>query len=138
MLTHTRFKSRPFVIENPRWDPLTATSSALLGTIVDFSAVLWNTVADPYKTFKVAPDSRADKINSTGGAIGHSMVALGGSITKSTLVSVPMALADGFHTVPTLYGEKVRDHGPLTDWKSGSIVAGKVLLLCCFLLCLDM
>ncbi|KAK8906641.1 hypothetical protein QC760_005224 [Botrytis cinerea] len=121
----TVFKSRPFVIENPRWDPLTATSSALLGTIVDFSAVLWNTVADPYKAFNVAPDSRADKISSTGGAIGHSMVALGGSITKATLVSVPMALADGFHAVPKLYGEKVRDHGPLTDWKSGGVVAGK-------------
>ncbi|TEY61488.1 hypothetical protein BOTCAL_0168g00210 [Botryotinia calthae] len=121
----TVFKSRPFVIENPRWDPLTATSSALLGAIVDFSTALWNTVADPYKAFNVVPDSRADKISSTGGAIGHGMVALGGSITKATFVSVSMALADGFHAVPTLYGETVRDHGALTDWKSGSVVAGK-------------
>ncbi|TGO57465.1 hypothetical protein BCON_0065g00250 [Botryotinia convoluta] len=121
----TVFKSRPFLIENPRWDPLTATSSALLGTIVDFSTALWNTVADPYKAFNVAPDSRADKISSTSGAIGHGMVALGGSITKATLFSVPMALADGFHAVPTLYDEKVRDHGALTDWKSGGVIAGK-------------
>ncbi|KAF7889829.1 uncharacterized protein EAF02_002244 [Botrytis sinoallii] len=121
----TVFKSRPFEIENPRWGPLTATSSALLGTIVDFSTALWNTVADPYKAFNVASDSRADKVSSTSGAIGHGMVALGGSITKATLVSVPMALADGFHAVPTLYGEKVRDHGALTDWKSGGVIAGK-------------
>ncbi|KAF7898331.1 hypothetical protein EAF00_004777 [Botryotinia globosa] len=121
----TVFKSQPFVIENPRWDPLTATSSALLGTIVDFSTALWNTVADPYKAYNVAPHSRADKISSTSGAIGNSMVALGGSLTKATLVSIPMALADGFHAAPTLYGEKVRDYGPLTDWKSGGVIAGK-------------
>ncbi|TGO07937.1 hypothetical protein BTUL_0236g00170 [Botrytis tulipae] len=121
----TVFKSRPFVIENPRCESLTATSSALLGTLVDLSTALWNTLADSYKAFKVTSDSRADKISSTSGAIGNCMVALGGSMTKATLVSVPMALADKFHAVPTLYGETVHDHEPLTDWKSGGVIAGK-------------
>ena len=50
-----------------------------------------------------------------------------GNLTKATLVDVPLALADGLHAVPKLYGEKVRDHGTVTDWKSGGAVTGKVL-----------
>lgn len=53
------------------------------------------------------------------------MAVVGGSLTKATLVDVPLALADGLHAVPRLYGEKVREHGAVTDWKSGGVVAGK-------------
>ncbi|PVH67675.1 glycosyltransferase family 1 protein [Cadophora sp. DSE1049] len=120
------FKARPIVIENPRWDPLTATSSALLGTVVDFSTALWNTVADPYRAYKAAPgDAARPTIGSTSLSVGYNMGKVGGTVTKATLVDVPLALTDGLHNVPKLYGEKVRDQGAVTDWKSGGAVAGK-------------
>lgn len=56
---------------------------------------------------------------------------MGGSLTKATLVDAPLALADGLHAVPSLYGEKRRDHGAVTDWRSGGSVAGKVPLRGC-------
>jgi hypothetical protein len=46
------------------------------------------------------------------------------SIVKG-LVDIPFACAEGFNAVPTLYGEKVRDHGNVKDWSSGFAVAGK-------------
>jgi sterol 3beta-glucosyltransferase len=62
---------------------------------------------------------------------------MGGSLTKATLVDVPNALADGLHAVPSLYGEKGRDHGAVTDWKSGGAAAGKVTVTLLPFSCLD-
>lgn len=45
--------------------------------------------------------------------------------TKGMLVDFPLALAEGLRSVPRLYGDEVRDHGPVTDAKSGMVVAGK-------------
>ncbi|KAM0226576.1 hypothetical protein ACHAQD_000500 [Fusarium lateritium] len=45
--------------------------------------------------------------------------------TKGVLVDFPLALAEGLRSVPRLYGDEVRDHGPITDAKSGMVVAGK-------------
>ncbi|SPJ82351.1 probable sterol glucosyltransferase [Fusarium torulosum] len=45
--------------------------------------------------------------------------------TKGMLVDFPLALAEGLRSVPRLYGDEVRDHGPVTDAKSGVVVAGK-------------
>jgi hypothetical protein len=45
--------------------------------------------------------------------------------TKGMLVDFPLALAEGLRSVPRLYGEEVRDYGPVTDAKSGVVVAGK-------------
>lgn len=44
---------------------------------------------------------------------------------KSVFVDVPLAVADGLHVVPKLYGGEVRDRGKITDLKSGTIVAGE-------------
>jgi hypothetical protein len=48
------------------------------------------------------------------------------SLFKGTMVDLPLAVAEGLRTVPRLYGEEVQDHGVVTDWKSGFVVAGKV------------
>lgn len=45
--------------------------------------------------------------------------------TKGMLVDIPMALTDGLKNVPRAYGDKVRDHGPVTGFTSGATVAGK-------------
>lgn len=58
-------------------------------------------------------------------ATGKSIGALLAVETKGVLVDLPLAAAEGMFAVPTLYGEKVRDHGKVTGAKSGAIAAGK-------------
>ncbi|OLN97672.1 Sterol 3-beta-glucosyltransferase UGT80A2-like protein 2 [Colletotrichum chlorophyti] len=43
------------------------------------------------------------------------------------LVDVPLAFTEGMRVMPGHFGTKVRDHGPVTDAKSGAVVAGKTL-----------
>jgi hypothetical protein len=45
---------------------------------------------------------------------------------KAATVDIPVAAAEGLWNVPSLYGDKPRDHGRVTDWKSGAVVGGKV------------
>lgn len=52
------------------------------------------------------------------------------SLVKGTLVDVPLALTEGLHNLPELYGEQVRKHDKITDWKSGTAEAGKVCASC--------
>lgn len=44
---------------------------------------------------------------------------------KGMTVDIPLAMTEGMRNVPRLYGEEPRDHGPITDVKSGFAVAGK-------------
>jgi sterol 3beta-glucosyltransferase len=46
------------------------------------------------------------------------------SVIKGSLVDFPVALTEGLHNVPLLYGEKMRKRKPITDWKSGMKEAG--------------
>lgn len=59
-------------------------------------------------------------------ASAKSLGKLSGKGIKGLAVDVPLAAAEGFRNVPTMYGEQVRNHGNVTDWKSGAIVGGKV------------
>lgn len=52
----------------------------------------------------------------------------GNTILKGGLVDIPFALAEGLRNAPAMYGDKPRDFGPVTDWKTGGIVAGKGLV----------
>jgi hypothetical protein len=45
---------------------------------------------------------------------------------KGLAVDIPLAAAKGLHNVPALYGDEVRDNRKVKDWKSGTIVGGKV------------
>lgn len=38
---------------------------------------------------------------------------------------MPLAVSEGLRAVPRLYGEEVRDHGTIRDWRSGATFAGK-------------
>ncbi|KAJ7103729.1 sterol glucosyltransferase [Mycena epipterygia] len=44
---------------------------------------------------------------------------------KGTMVDIPLAVTEGLRGVPKLYGEEVKDHDHIKDWKSGAVVAGK-------------
>jgi len=69
----------------------------------------------------------------TGGQIAGAMAgasarSLGNALgkpAKSIFIDVPLAVADGLHNVPNLYGSKVTERGKISDFKSGAMVAGK-------------
>lgn len=48
-----------------------------------------------------------------------------GHFYKGMLVDMPLAASEGLRAVPRLYGDEVKDHGDVRDWKSGTTVAGK-------------
>ncbi|RKK60349.1 Sterol 3-beta-glucosyltransferase UGT80B1 [Fusarium oxysporum] len=59
------------------------------------------------------------------GASAKSIGKIGPTLLKGTMVDFPLALTEGLKSVPQHYGGNVRDHGPVTDVKSGMVVAGK-------------
>jgi hypothetical protein len=59
------------------------------------------------------------------GASGMSIAMFAPKALKGMTVDIPLALTDGLKNVPRAYGDTVRDHGPVTDFKSGATVAGK-------------
>ena len=62
-----------------------------------------------------------------GKAVGRGFGRVGMALTKSA-IDLPMAVADGMHNIPALYGEKIRDRGEIRGWKSGGKVGLKVSL----------
>ncbi|KAJ5884929.1 Sterol 3-beta-glucosyltransferase [Penicillium taxi] len=48
-----------------------------------------------------------------------------GTYFRGVIVDIPHAAAEGFRRAPQLYGEKPKDYGTVTDWKSGLEVGGK-------------
>ncbi|KPI44204.1 Sterol 3-beta-glucosyltransferase UGT80B1 [Cyphellophora attinorum] len=167
----TTYKAKSITIENRRYDPLSAPTSALLGFGVDFvtnTNELWyapykmhqrqkttssaasvrslqtatasttvedrdhdtlSTYSDPEEGSSKRSTSKFSRnTRSTAKYAGSSATAMGrllGVATKGTLVDVPQSLTEGLRATPRLYGEKVKDHQPITDWKSGFKVAGK-------------
>ncbi|KAM0703866.1 hypothetical protein Q7P35_008871 [Cladosporium inversicolor] len=122
------FRSKNYVVKNKRWDPLTAGASSTLGTITNFTSALGGTFIDPFVEMKRVHDTGAG-----GGAVTTSALAkagigmkdIGRTVVKGTMIDMPLALAEGLRNTPALYGEKVRDYGAVTDWKSGGVVAAK-------------
>ena len=97
--------------------------------MTDFTSALGGTFIDPFRDYKrttqnsggAAAASRA-AMKSAAGGVG-SMV---GVVAKGTLVDTPLAFAEGFRNLPRLYGEETKDHGRVTGWQSGGVVAAKV------------
>jgi sterol 3beta-glucosyltransferase len=119
-----------------RWDPLTAGASSALGMVANFTSALGDTFVDPFVQMKRVHDTGAgSRLATTTGlaTAGVGMKDIGTSFVKGTLVDVPLAFAEGWRNVPALYGDKPRDYGPVTDWKSGGVVAAKVSpqTICC-------
>lgn len=46
------------------------------------------------------------------------------SAAKGVLVTIPLAATEGLRAVPRLYGEDVKRHADVRDFKSGVVVAG--------------
>ncbi|GFF54671.1 sterol 3-beta-glucosyltransferase UGT80A2 [Aspergillus lentulus] len=58
-------------------------------------------------------------------ASGKSLGKFVGCAIKGVIVDIPLATTEGLRAVPRLYGEDVRDLGPVQDWKSGIAVGGR-------------
>ncbi|KAM0323272.1 hypothetical protein ACHAQA_008863 [Verticillium albo-atrum] len=72
--------------------------------------------------------SRASETSIAGkmvGASAKSIGSIGPTALKGMVVDIPLAITEGLRAVPGHYGDKVRDHGPVSGFKSGAVVAGK-------------
>lgn len=50
------------------------------------------------------------------------------SAFKGVLVDLPLATAEGFRFMPRMWGSEVKQYGDVTDWQSGTLVAGKTVV----------
>lgn len=128
LLTARSLRPKTYVVKTKRWDPLTAGASSTLGTITNFTSALGGTFVDPFIQMKRAhnADDGVSKSAVAFKTAGAGVVDMGSSVVKGTLIDMPLALAEGLRNTPALYGAEVRDYGPVTDWKSGGLVATKV------------
>jgi sterol 3beta-glucosyltransferase len=129
MLMAARYRPKDYYLDVERWDPLTAGASATLGILTDFTSAFGGVFINPFKEM--------NRVRSAGGgddsaglaaaiAVSKGVTLLGSSLSKGAFVGMPLALAEGLRNAPRLYGDQVKDHGRITDWKSGGIVAAKV------------
>jgi hypothetical protein len=73
-------------------------------------------------------ESRPQEKKQDGNRVARGFGKAGNTFLKGGLVDIPFALAEGLRNAPAMYGDKPRDLGPVTDWKTGGIVAGKGLV----------
>lgn len=133
---------------------MTGITSSLLGTATDVLQASGDIFYRPYQELRRVPhsnyehsDSRTSSITSlTANSVNShegkkdSKLKMTGSILKGSaksagrmvgfwykgmLVDMPLAVSDGLGAVPRLYGDEVKDHGNIRDWKSGATFAGK-------------
>ncbi|KAF4631575.1 hypothetical protein G7Y89_g6551 [Cudoniella acicularis] len=139
------YKPKPIYTQNQRWDPFTATTSAFVDSVLNVGSSIGDLVENPVAEYRRARSDMSsvldDASQSSGGthkshgaaraagrAVGKGFGKVGNALVKGA-VDVPVALADGLHAMPKLYGDKVRDYGVVSDWKSGSKIGGKALAL---------
>ncbi|OHX00426.1 UDP-glucosyltransferase [Colletotrichum incanum] len=121
-------RTKEYDTDVKRWDPITGGASSFLGTVTDFTFVLGGTFIDPWKEYKRARISAQEAGRASGAAamaVGKGFASMTGAIAKGGLVDLPLAVAEGLHNVPRLYGDRPREHGKVEDWKSGGIAAAK-------------
>ncbi|XP_014556216.1 glycosyltransferase family 1 protein [Bipolaris victoriae FI3] len=122
------YRPKQYNMDLERWDPLTAGASASLGIVTDFTSALGGTFVNPFKKARQARLAGSDSASSSlaaAGAVGQGVAAMASSVGKGAFVSMPLALAEGFRYAPKLYGDDVKDHGKVKDWKSGGMIAAK-------------
>ncbi|USP74649.1 glycosyltransferase family 1 protein [Curvularia clavata] len=122
------YRPKEYNIDVERWDPLTAGASATLGILTDFTSALGGTFVNPFKKVResrlAGGDGKSASLAAVN-AVGQGFASMTSSLGKGALVGMPLALAEGLRNAPRLYGDDVRDHGKVKDWKSGGVVAAK-------------
>ncbi|KAM0325766.1 hypothetical protein ACHAQA_007067 [Verticillium albo-atrum] len=142
-------ESKPFTIDIQRWDPITAISAASVSTLANMGQATARLVYEPIAEARQSStsrqqsptpqepsraDSRAssphgEKAASSSSTTAAATSARAGkivtSVAKGVLVSIPLAATEGLRAVPRLYGEDVKRHADVRDFKSGAAVAGR-------------
>jgi len=90
----------------------------------NFTAGFSEVLTSPAKAFRSKEREGGGKEAAI--TLGKGFAKMVGVLPKATLVDFPLALTEGLHHLPRIYGEEVRNHGQVKDWKSGGVVAGKV------------
>ncbi|EEU35053.1 uncharacterized protein NECHADRAFT_44809 [Fusarium vanettenii 77-13-4] len=132
------YQTNPILIETTRWDPISGGASAFMGTATGVAGSMVGIVTKPvedlsqrasYDSAQPGPSTEhsSSLAGRMAGASAKSFGKIGSTALKGMVVDVPMAVTEGMRTAPRLYGSNVRDHGPVTDAKSGMIVGGKTL-----------
>ena len=120
-----------------RWDIVTAGSSSAIGVYTGMVSNATGIISKPIDEYKRSQKEGSSATNAqiAGNMALASAKSVGrvhSSLFKGTMVDMPLAVTEGLRATPKLYGESVPDHEPITDWKSGAKVAGKV---CCIAAC---
>jgi hypothetical protein len=122
------YDTQKTVINNPRWDPVTSTSSAYISLVHDITTSSTGMIHSPISELRRSNAESASG-RQTAGRIATASVKefsrLNKAVFKGLGVDIPYACAEGFRAVPNLYGEELKDHGHVNDWSSGFQVAGK-------------
>jgi sterol 3beta-glucosyltransferase len=103
---------------------VSAGTSVLLGVMFKFTVGFSEVFTGPAKAFQSKDKGGGSKEAAI--TFGKGFGKMVGVLPKATLVDFPLAITEGLHHMPRLYGEEVRNHGRVKDWKSGGVVAGKV------------
>ncbi|KIL85261.1 hypothetical protein FAVG1_11691 [Fusarium avenaceum] len=131
-----RYEPQPIDIQHRRWDPITALLSSGLKMYSGMAASAADIIIKPAQIYgrpaglnlPEGNQSRRNDRGCAGAAVAGSAGALGGffkAFTRGVYLDVPHALQEGMRVAPRLYGGEVYDPGPVKDWKSGGIAAGK-------------
>ncbi|RDW70562.1 putative sterol glucosyltransferase [Aspergillus mulundensis] len=156
------YEPKPVHIENRRWDPVTGTVSAAIGTGTNMVKSTTDIFLKPYQEYQdlqrgrpqsrqssettasapsiarslstpprtdtqppPTPTNNPSALQATGTIAGASAKSIGKVLTsyfKGAMVDIPLATTEGLRAVPRLYGEEVKEHKPVKDWKSGVVV----------------
>jgi hypothetical protein len=68
---------------------------------------------------------RKGKARAMASASGRASGKFLGKLVSGTMVDVPLAAAEGFRTLPGLFGDKPHEIDRVTDWKSGMVAGAK-------------
>lgn len=140
------YKPKPIIIENRRWDFVTSSVSVSMGVSYDILASLSGFWRNPQELRKRKEkeqaltrattltsqssvgeeDDRGSSSKDIAKMVGASAMSIPhftAAAVKGFVVDLPYAMAEGFRNTPRIYGEKIADHSPVTDWKSGVVVA---------------
>ena len=120
------------IIKHRRSDILTGFSAVWVTTTADLVGAMGRVVLEPAREYQ-----RAVARPKKGEPGAQTPAAAAAAASAESFKKLPMyvlkagaeilvVFADGFYAITTLCGDKVQDHGLVTDWKSGMRVGGLV------------
>lgn len=126
------YQYNPVTIKHRRLDILTGFTAVWVTTAADLIGALSRVVSEPAREYqrtttksKKGEPSVQSPITAAAAASAESFLKLPMHVLRAG-VEIPVVVADGFYAITTLCGDRVQDHGPVTDWKSGIRVGGLV------------